>query len=202
MQAAAEAIEEEFNAAQKKALLFGLDLKGSHLDNVVKGRLFEVYAAQYWHKHEHLGILDWTPDKGFHHDIAVKSNGNPDFLIEVDVISTKRRIAIEAKYRHAHFFLNPDKSGKRRFCAFEERYKIERYHTYAVETGCPVYILLGIGNTADNPDALYLVPIAAVLVLTVTDKWQRLSMESNTIQRYKIAPQEFYSHFENITAEK
>jgi len=202
MQAAAETIQEEFNSAQERALLFGLDLTGSHLDNVVKGRLFEVYGAQYWHRHDRLRILDWTPDKGFHHDIDVGSNGNPDFLVEVDVIANKKRIAIEAKYRNTHFFLNPDKAGKRLFCAFEKRYKIERYHRYAIEKGCPVYILLGIGHTADNPEALYLVPIIKVLELEVKDKWERLSMESKAIQRYKIAPEDFYSHFEKITAEK
>lgn len=199
MQAAAEAIQQEFDKAQEKALIFGLDLKDSNLDNLAKGRLFEVYGAKYWHKHNCLSILDWTPDKGFHHDIDVRSNGNPDFLIEIDLIPKKRLIAVEAKYRNGHFFLNPDETGARPFCAFEKRYKIERYRKYAIEKGCPVYILIGIGNTADDPEELYLVPISRVLELDAEDKFERLSMESKKVQKYKIVPEDFYSHFEQIT---
>lgn len=201
MEIAAEEIRQEFETAQKNALILGVDLKDSNLDNLVKGRLFEVYGAKYWHDHSKLTILDWTPDKGFQHNIDVKSNGNPDFLLEVNNEGEKIYIAIECKYRNNSFRWNPDKKGARPFCAFEERYKIERYRNYGLENNYPVCILLGVGDSPDKPEDLYLVPVSTVLELDATEKWGRLSMEAEKLKKYKISPDDFYLRFVLIAYE-
>ena len=59
----------------------GVDLEGSNIDGLVKGRLFELFAANIWNEDNDTTIEDWTSDKGIFEGVYVKSNGNPDFLL-------------------------------------------------------------------------------------------------------------------------
>ena len=185
----------EFAKAQKNALTLGVNLTDSKLDGLVKGRLFEVYAAKYWDADANLTILDWTPDKGFHNDIRVESNGNPDFLIAIEQKSNRCAIAVECKYRGSSFTLQ--KYQRKKFVRLEESWVIERYKKYGDDQGCAVFVLLGLGGDPAAPTGLYLIPVASILTIKTQDNYENLAMKERDLEIFKIHPENFLRIFQD-----
>jgi len=141
-------LEEKYDESVKKARALGVNLNDSNIDNLVKGRLFELFTATKMDEYDSTTILDWTPDKGFNEKIFVKSNGNPDLVVFDEYCQTK--VAVECKYR-SHFNNN--------FINFGHEKAINRYRNYQEEKSIRVYILLGIGGKASEPKSLYLLTL-------------------------------------------
>lgn len=185
----------EFEQARQKALTLGIDLNDAELDNLIKGRLFEEYAAKYWNKHKKITILDWTPDKGFNNNIYVASNGNPDFLLQIKAQAQTVHIAIECKYRTKPFTLEGVSSKPNTFFTFEAEEKIQRYDRYSKNNDHSVYILLGTGGTASSPKNIYLVPVSEILANGVEDRYKNLSLNVTQLKPFKVDPDDFYLLF-------
>lgn len=143
-------LKEKYKDAEKKASILGVNLNDSKIDNLVKGRLFELFSATIWSEDYRTEIDDWTPDKGFNEKIFIKSNGNPDFV--VSFMGSRKVVAVECKFRSRF------KDGV--FVDIAKKDIINRYKKYEVEKNIIVFILLGVGGSAELPNSLYLLPLS------------------------------------------
>ncbi len=165
MELAAENMHREFERQKRDAKILGVDLDSSKIPGLVKGRLFEVFAANIWHADRRTTIQTWTPDKGINEGIYIQSNGDPDFLLELYTATGPRLISIECKYRSV--YQKTDTSEKKIQWIKYRQYK--RYEAYEASTGLKVYMLLGAGGDPRSPEHLYLGPISALSLASSFD---------------------------------
>jgi hypothetical protein len=173
----------KYNEAKENALILGVDIEGSKISNLVKGRLFEIFSARIWNDDYRTIIKDWTPDKGFNEKIYVESNGNPDFVIylkEKDI-----SVSVECKYRSK--FTTTKFSQQNIFTNFDKNHKIERYKKYQQKSGIKVYILLGIEGIPEKPKYLYLVPLDELDKTKINySSFDNFMTTKNKLESYKI----------------
>lgn len=190
MQSAALSLQNEYKKKCHDAKLLGIDLEDSkNLANLIKGRLFEVYAAKFWDSDININIVDWTPDKGFHENIYIQSNGNPDFLLETNKNGLSR-IAVECKYRTSTFKLHSKTLVK-----LESQKKHLRYDEYSQKNNIPVFILIGLAGKADKPESIYLVPNQKLIDSSQVDKFNDKCILFTELQNYKISLGNFARFF-------
>jgi hypothetical protein len=160
MEIAAEKMREEFERMKNDALILGVDLDSPQLAALVKGRQFEIFAAKIWDADSRATIQSWTPDKGIHEGIYIKSNGDPDFLLELKTQAGCERqlMAIECKYRSIY----TDPRNDEQIINWIKYYQYKRYEEYRERTGRNVYILLGADGDPRSPDHLYFAPMSAL----------------------------------------
>lgn len=150
-------LQQKYTLAKETAAVFGIDLEDSNIGGLVKGRQFELFAATIWHEDHRTTIEDWTPDKGILDGIYIRSNSNPDFKILVMHNSIRKAMAVECKYR-GRFYPNK-KDGKPTYIDLDASDKIHRYEAYQEDNNIDVYLLLGVGGQAKNPESLYLLEV-------------------------------------------
>jgi hypothetical protein len=177
-------LKEKYNDAEKKAAILGVDLNDSNIDNLVKGRLFELFAAKTWDGDYRTEIDDWTPDKGFNENIFIKSNGNPDFV--VSFIDSRKVVAVECKYR--------SRFNQAVFVNFGEEKIINRYKKYEAEKNITVFILLGVGGVAEQPENLYLLTLDEIDKIKHIDKYENVSTTRKKIDPYEISKNRIITH--------
>jgi len=146
-----EKLKHAYDEAVERGRVMGVDLEGSNIDGLVKGRLFELFAAKVWDNDSETTIEDWTSDKGIFEGFYVKSNGNPDFLLSF----AGKKIAVECKYRSKPY--NFKEQGLS--LALDKKSVIDRYYGYKKENNIEVFILFGLGGTAKEPESLYLIQV-------------------------------------------
>ncbi len=147
-----ETLKKKYDEAVERGRIMGVDLEGSNIDSLVKGRLFELFTANIWKKNQ-VTIEDWTSDKGIFEGVYVKSNGNPDFLLSFE----GKKVAVECKYRgNPYFSLN----GEKEHCLpLDREGVIARYYKYKKEEDIEVFLLFGMEGVAENPESLYLLRV-------------------------------------------
>jgi hypothetical protein len=170
-------LKEKYNDAEKKAAILGVDLNDSNIDNLVKGRLFELFAATIWDGDYRTEIDDWTPDKGFNENIYIKSNGNPDFV--VSFMDSSNVVAVECKFR--------SRFNKAIFVSFAEEDVINRYKKYEAEKNITVFILLGVGGLAEQPENLYLLTLSELDEIKHIDGFYNVATTRKKIGPYEIS---------------
>ena len=84
--------------------------------------------------------------------VSPENNSYPDLLIEE--AETKRRIAIECKWRN---HIN-DASMKDLFLSEQ----LSTYQKFSEEKCLPVFIVLGIGGSPSDPNNVYIIPLEKV----------------------------------------
>lgn len=185
-------LKEKYKDAEKKASILGVDLNDSNSDNLVKGRLFELFAAFIWDKDPRTTIEDWTSDKGFNEKIYVKSNGNPDFV--VSHTETYKVVAVECKFRSR--FSKDKKSNEAVFTHVGEEKKINRYRAYQTEKEIAVFILLGVGGSAEQPNNLYLLTLDDINSIRTkdNDKFDNVRTVRKRLEPYKISEYELIDY--------
>lgn len=156
MEIAANKMREEYEKKKESAKILGVDLDNSQLPALVKGRLFEIFAAKIWDADNCTTIQSWTPDKGIQEGIYIKSNGEPDFLLELQTHAEPQLMSIECKYRSIY---TPQDTVEKRI-QWIKYYQFKRYEEYEEATERKVYILLGADGDPRSPDYLYLAPLS------------------------------------------
>jgi hypothetical protein len=155
MEIAANKMHEEYERKKEDAKILGVDLDSSKLPALVKGRLFEIFAAKIWDADNRATIQSWTPDKGISEGIYIKSNGEPDFLLELKTQTGSSLMSIECKYRSIY---KPQGNNEKRI-QWIKYYQYKRYEEYQECTGRNVYMLLGVDGDPRSPDHFYLGPL-------------------------------------------
>lgn len=114
-----------------------------------KGREFEKYVINLFDK-DYFSIVHAQSDKSFD-GRHVESNQNPDFVLRLDTQSGWAIIAVECKYQSKINVNYPVK-----FC---EEYQLVNYQNFGNQNNMNVFLVLGMGGDANNPEELYILPI-------------------------------------------
>ncbi|MDR0606654.1 MAG: hypothetical protein LBG80_20475 [Bacteroidales bacterium] len=112
--------------------------------NQKNGIDFEKYVVEKFNK-KYFSIKKWRGDKYVNGRYA-EDTPEPDLLIEFKLGESKSVFAVECKWRQYYY-----KKG------FEFSQKdFDKYKQYERKTNTPLYIVIGVGGTGENPDKLYL----------------------------------------------
>lgn len=118
-------------------------------DDVLKGREFEEFVLELLDIKSGKHILkEWRGDKTLG-EIYPANNSYPDFIVEE--AETKRRIAIECKWRM-----------QLTSAAMMELFTPDNliaYRQFSEESHLPVFIVLGVGGNPCEPDNIYIIPL-------------------------------------------
>jgi hypothetical protein len=118
--------------------------------NQQKGIEFEKYIVQKFSKH-YFTLLDWTGDK-FVKGYYAQSSLEPDLKMRFTLQQKSVDFAVECKYRSS-FFNNGIDLEKR---------KLEQYQKFAAEKKMPVFIVLGVGGSPNEPQELFVIPLEQI----------------------------------------
>ncbi len=128
---------------------------------------FEQFIVNKLNQNPSFSIKRWRSDK-FVDRIFIQSNKHPDFEIVFSITKDGEEIGhsfgLECKWRH--YFFN-DKIEL-------EASQINHYKQFVKEENKPVYIVIGVGGKASEPETLFLVPLEDV--------------EGNTLDREFLVP--------------
>ncbi len=116
-----------------------------------KGLQFERYIS-FLFPHNIWVIADRTKDSSKKLGRLVESDTNPDFTFRH--IATGKTIAVECKF-HSYFYKG--KYGD--FGTWWRKEQGERYRAYGAEHKIPVFVAIGIGGDAKNPQRLFFCPL-------------------------------------------
>lgn len=131
-------------------------------ENKRKGDAFEKYVVKHFDP-KFFNVMEWRGDKYVDGRYAVSSHF-PD--LEIEFFFKKRdvteRFAVECKWRNDYF-----KGGVQ----WAENYNIRNYQEFAREVKIPVFVVIGIGGTPDQPSDIYVLPLkkATTPFLTTTE---------------------------------
>lgn len=148
-----EQLSDKYQQAKTYLLSLGVgDIEqDGAIESKLKGYLFEVCIAKYFIEQSYE-ILEWTSDKGTEEGVFVKANGNPDLYLRDK--KDGRCFAVECKYRSkwTEIFDCGNKEG----VSWAEKSNIQNYQCFANEREVPVWVAVGVGGQADNPDFIAL----------------------------------------------
>ncbi len=139
--------EEQYEEAEQKTLR---EL------NKEKGDQFEQYVVNIFNRQKkYFAIYDWTRDVGYKQAGAfVESNQHPDLIIRYK--PNDEKFAVECKWRKG-LYLNKKFNSPMLGWATAE--KIKKYNAYSKKNNIPVFILIGVGGTPDNPAHTFCIPL-------------------------------------------
>lgn len=140
------ALEKEYKKLVRDGLDFDIGFNKEGYQGVLKGRQFELFFARQMVQNPLVEILEWTSDKGVENNIKVKSNGNPDFVF---VHKTGYMFAVECKYRNVAF----EKDNVKRI-SWATTWQAKRYIKFSNDRSIPVFIAMGRGPLATNPESV------------------------------------------------
>ena len=118
--------------------------------NLIVGHQFEQWVIERFLKSADCSLMEWRSDKSIStngHTYRPSSSSNPDIVFSIQQNRVSFRFAVECKYR-------TKASG-----VIVKDANMQRYRNYMTETNQPVFLVLGIGGTPENPDCVYAVPL-------------------------------------------
>ena len=119
--------------------------------NKKNGDDFEKFVAQKFDK-RFIKIKEWAGDKYINGTYA-ETTQQPDLLLELSIKNQTTEFAVECKWRSDFY-----KGGVE--VAKPDQYK--RYQNYEANKKVPVFIAIGVGGKATNPNQLFLVPLKEI----------------------------------------
>lgn len=146
-----QSLKADYQQLKTEGVVFDIDFDSDNYENLLKGRLFEIYFAKSLVTDSKFEVLRWTSDKGFENGIKVKSNGDPDFVIQYN---NELVFAVECKYRSN--FYGEETPSKVEWGSSRQA---QRYKDFQQEHKVPVFVAAGVKNKPDNPKHLYLVAL-------------------------------------------
>ena len=122
--------------------------QNNELDSFEKGFLFENYVVTLFNKRK-FRLVEWRGDKIASNGVSPLSNSWPD-LVFASVGKKKIHFAVECKWRKQFFEGGTD---------WADRNKIDSYLDYQRDKNIRVYVAIGIGGLASNPEKLFVTPL-------------------------------------------
>jgi hypothetical protein len=113
-----------------------------------KGRRFEEFVISKFDPN-YFTIVEKTHSWKTNEKRFIESSNNPDYILRYNL--SGEEFAVECKYRSR---LNQD--GMLECC---KPYQFQRYKKFMREMHFPVFIVVGLGGSDDNPDDLYVIPL-------------------------------------------
>jgi hypothetical protein len=123
-------------------------------DNYEKGLTFEKYVFDLFNP-TYYSIEEWTRDVSDKRaGRTVESDKNPDLLIRYK--PKAERFAVECKFRSN--YVSSQKINKN-VIAWSYPEQIQRYQEFSKKKGIPVFVVIGMKGSPDNPEYMYCIPL-------------------------------------------
>jgi hypothetical protein len=119
--------------------------------NKRSGNDFEKFVVQKFDR-KYFKIKEWAGDKYVKGRYA-ETTQHPDLLLEHSYKNETSELAVECKWRSDLY-----KEG----IVIASSEQIKRYKAFEANRKIPVFITLGIGGIASNPEQLYVIPLRAI----------------------------------------
>ncbi|WP_448518582.1 hypothetical protein [Rhodoflexus sp.] len=116
-----------------------------------KGDDFEKYIVQKFDK-KYFTLLEWAGDK-YAAGTYAQTTLHPDLKLQFKLNADTKVFAVECKYRSSYY-----KNGIE-WC---KPHQLNGYKKFAIETRMPVFLALGVGGTAAQPEDLYIIPLEKI----------------------------------------
>ena len=115
-----------------------------------KGSRFEAYVVTKFSR-KYFRVLHWRGDKNIN-GVYAESDKNPDLEMEFRLGENRTRFAVECKWRKQQF-------GEKSCVSWAKKRQITNYNSYAVGRKIPVFVIIGVGGSPDDPEDVYIVPL-------------------------------------------
>ncbi len=137
-------------------LVHGLVHKGGTAEydvNKENGNKFENYVVDKFHEQSRFfEITRWASDKITEKGNYATSNTDPDLEVTFSLRDRKYQFAVECKWRRG--FLQD---------SIEFRmWQIANYKRYQDRKKQETFLILGVGEPADNPEHIFIIPVADI----------------------------------------
>ena len=119
--------------------------------NKKKGNDFEDFITQKFNK-KYFKLKEWAGDK-YVNGIYAETTLNPDLLYEFSLKGETSMFAVECKWR---------KNLYKNSIEFATQDQLERYRKYEEKRSLTVFLAIGLGGLATDPDHLYIVPLSQI----------------------------------------
>jgi hypothetical protein len=119
--------------------------------NVSKGHVFEKFIISRF-RTEYFTLLNYTGDKKSE-DLFPLSNCNPDLDYDLNVAHHSCPFSIECVWR---------KRFRDGLIQWATEGQIHSYYSYQQANSRPIFIMLGVGGTPDDPENLYIIPLKEI----------------------------------------
>jgi len=122
--------------------------QGSEPDSFEKGALFEEYITMLFNE-RHFKLNEWRKSEKFANGVVPFGHCFPDLEL-IFMGKTEHRFAIECKWKKEF------RDGKIKWA---DKKKIRIYKQFQKEKRMIVFIAIGIGGEASNPERLFVTPL-------------------------------------------
>ena len=119
-------------------------------ENKAKGDAFERFVVKNFNK-KFFTLQEWRSDK-YVDGIYAVSNHFPDLEVIFNLKSkgVSENFAIECKWRKNYYH---------EAIEWAKDYQLRNYKDYADKLKIPVFVIIGVGGEAENPNELFIVPL-------------------------------------------
>lgn len=113
-----------------------------------KGYQFEQFVVNKFDR-RYFTLKEWRSDKGIDGRYA-ESNKNPDLEFEFHLRTVRKTFAVECKWRQNYY---------RGGVEWAKKGQVARYNAFATKRQIPVFVIIGVGGTPDDPNDIFVVPL-------------------------------------------
>lgn len=147
-------------------------------DSLEKGHMFENYIVTLFNKRK-FRLIEWRSDKTATNGVRPESCTWPDLVFE-SWGRYKHRFAVECKWRKQFY-----EGG----IHWADRYQINNYMEYQRDTNMRVFVAIGVGGVASNPEKLFVTPLEHICMNTLVYQSHLFSFKRNPEQSIDDAEQ-------------
>lgn len=140
-------------------------------ENRKKGEDFEKWVVSKF-DNRYFRVLEWRGDKQTHGHYA-ESSRLPDLEMEFKLHGEASVFAVECKWR---------KSFYREGVEWTYPTQLEGYRSYAKQRQRPVFVVIGVGGTASDPNQVFVIPLVD-LSETLIPKLKLMAYRRNNTNR-------------------
>jgi LPXTG-motif cell wall-anchored protein len=145
-----QAVLQEINTSIKEA--------PKELTEAEKGKAFENYVVSRFTQ-EYFELKEWRSDK-YHEGVYATSSQLPDLEYHFKTRSQFAKFAVECKWRAELFKGRVD---------WAKSYQLSNYRDYERKRNIPVFVVIGIGGTPENPQSVYVIPLRDIRSNVLTE---------------------------------
>ena len=127
------------------------EVESTTVSDKEKGDNFEKYIVQKFSK-KYFTLLEWASDKYVNGHYA-ESNKHPDLSYKFAYKDLDVNFAVECKFRSDYY-----KNGIE-WCTNQQ---LSNYRNYANDTDKSVFVVIGVGGDASEPEELYIIPLTEI----------------------------------------
>ncbi|MDO4801587.1 MAG: hypothetical protein Q4A15_05435 [Prevotellaceae bacterium] len=129
-------------------------------ENEEKGRAFEAWCVDHFNR-KYFQLKEWRGDK-IQNGVYAESNRYPDMEWEFNHKGECHEFAIECKYRSEFH------NGA---IVWADDENIAIYNEFATNRQMDVFVVIGIGGTADKPERVFCVPLSKLKYGRATEEY-------------------------------